>query len=463
MQFKSRVMAESLFRCGLDHLEVEDWQTAESCFRKAVENDPRFGEALVNLAFLLDRRGDVALAQATYLKAQAVGFDSLEMRLNMGALMASQKRFSQAESQYAQALQLGPKSSAVWSNLGALYLGMKSEIDAEACLNRALELDPANAKAKFNLSYLFLRQGRFDEGWKCFEARDWYRSLARHFTCPRWLGEDLNGQSIVIGYEAGHGDVIQFARYVPVLKELGAQKITLLCHPALKDLLQTLDGIGCVLGFDEDVPHAGWDYWTPLLSIPFHLKTRADTIPANIPYLKSDAQLIEKWGLGFDRRPEAMTRVGLVWKGNPNFENDAERSLHSARVFRPLWKVKGTTFVSLQKGSGESELASVNKGLPLLDLGSKMTNFADAAAIVDALDLVITVDTAMAHLCGALGRPCWVLLPYYMTDWRWGTEGSVTPWYPKHMRLFRQKRIGSWDDVIVDLTNALEELVKCKE
>jgi ADP-heptose:LPS heptosyltransferase len=314
-------------------------------------------------------------------------------------------------------------------------------------------LDTTYAKAHFNLSYLLLRQGRFEEGWQCLEARDWYAALANRLSCPRWQGQSLVGKSMLIGYEAGHGDMIQFCRYAKLLKTQGVAHITLLCHPALKTLLLTLDSVDVVIAFDESLPEFAWDFWTPLLSLPFYCQTRAESIPAEIPYLQADAALLAKWRAVL---PEGKLRVGLVWKGSPNFENDAERSLASLDLLAPLGAVKQVSFVSLQKGAGEQEAMQAPAGLSLLHLGSQMRDFADAAAIVENLDLVICVDTAMAHLTAALGRPCWLLLPNYMTDWRWLAEGASSMWYPGVMRLFRQPVSGDWAPVIAELVKALE-------
>ncbi len=215
-----------------------------------------------------------------------------------------------------------------------------------------MSLDDSYKTARFNLSYLLLRQGRFEEGWFCLEYRDWRSGLANHLQCPLWQGEPLAGKSILIGYEAGHGDMIQFCRYAAVLKAQGAASVTLVCHPALKVLFTSAAGVDDVIALDEPIPASGWDYWTPLLSIPHHCKTRLDSIPANIPYLHAPAELIEKWAALL---PQAGLRVGLVWKGNPLFENDADRSLPSLDVLAPLGAVANVNFVSLQKGAGEEE------------------------------------------------------------------------------------------------------------
>jgi hypothetical protein len=320
-----------------------------------------------------------------------------------------------------------------------------------------MSLDDSYATARFNLSYLLLRQGRFEEGWYCLEARNWYDALAAYHSCPRWQGEELSGKSLLIGFEAGHGDMIQFCRYATVLKAQGVSRITMICHPALKTLFTTLDGADTVISYDEKIPVSGWDFWTLPLSIPHYCKTRIDSIPAALPYLQALPDKIAKWE---SILPADDIRVGLVWKGNPKFENDADRSIPGLNLLSTLWAVADVRFISLQKGAGEDEAGHPPAGMSLIHFGSGIEDFADAAAIVASLDLVICVDTAIAHLAGALGKPCWVLLPDYKTDWRWLTGRTDSPWYPRVMRLFRQAEMGNWTAVIAEVAVALERFVQ---
>jgi hypothetical protein len=445
--------AEALFFEGNCSMEAGDLTRAEACFREAVKIAPDFAEAYANLGYILDRQGATKTAEDCYRRSIALNPACSKTHLNLGALFADQKRFNEAEVAYKQAIALDPGSTACWSNLGVLYACMKREKEAEQHYRVALALDESYATACFNLSYLLLRQGRFDEGWRYLEARNGYAALASHLTCPRWQGEPLAGKSILIGYEAGHGDMIQFCRYAIVFKAQGAASIAMLCHPALKRLFADLEGVDTLIAYDEPIPSSGWDFWTPLLSIPYHCKTRIDTIPAKIPYLNAPPDLIAKWA---SLLPNNVLRVGLVWKGNPLFENDADRSLPSLKVLAPLWAVADVCFISLQKGAAEDEAAQPPSGLPLINLGSKLADFADTAAVVENLDLVICVDTAIAHLAGALGKPCWVLLPEYKTDWRWLTDRKDSPWYPGLMRLFRQSAMGDWADVVAEVVDALE-------
>ncbi|BBP01074.1 tetratricopeptide repeat protein [Sulfuriferula nivalis] len=446
--------AETLFFAGNQLMKSGKAADAEQCFRQALTLDPNFSEVLTNLGLLLKQAGALAEAETCYKKAISIVPDGVQPYLLLGVMLLDSKRFAEAEKVGRQALQLAPESPVTWSNLGVLLACMHKEDEAELCYRTALKLDNTYAKALFNLGYILLRQGRFAEGWQCLGAREWYDSLAQHFSYPRWLGESLAGKSIVISIEAGHGDMIQFCRYGSMLKSMGATRVALVCHPGLKALFATLQGVDDVISLDEGIPATGFDYWTPPLSLPHYCHTRLENIPADIPYLSADADKLSTWS---KLLPMSGYKVGLVWKGNPNFENDADRSLPSLDTLAPLGTVPGIQYVSLQKGEGEDEALRPPDGLVLLALGNQLVDFADTAAVISNLDLVISVDTAVAHLAGALGKPCWLLLPDYRTDWRWLTERTDTPWYPENMRLFRQPQSGNWSQVIIAVVAALHE------
>jgi Tfp pilus assembly protein PilF len=447
--------AIALFHMGAQALQEGQWETAAQVFRQALAIDAQFAEAHANLAYVLDRLDDHSSAEQHWRHALTLAPDNATLHLNLGALLAQQQRHNEAEACYAAALALEPRSSAVWSNLGVLNLNLQREETAEACLRHAMALDPENGKACFNLAYLQLRRGLYEEGWALFEKRDWYRAMAQRLDFARWSGQSLANKRLLLCFEAGHGDVIQFCRYARELKALGARHITLLCHPALTRLMAGLQGLDAVCSFDDELPAQAFDYWTPLMSVPYLLDTRLESVPAALPYLQAEDGLQTHWARQMG--PTTGVRVGLVWKGNPDFENDAARSLPHLQTLSPLWQVPGIQFVSLQKGAGEEQSAQCMAQQPLLELGSRMQSFADAAAILQNLDLLITVDTAMAHLAGAMGKPCWLLLPWYMADWRWGAQGSATAWYPQVMRLFRQGPEADWAPVVQAVTLALME------
>lgn len=432
-------------------METGDTTGAVSCFKASLQIDPDFAEAHLNLGLLLDRQGDKDAAEICYRRSLALNPAYFETCLNLAVLLAGKKQFDEAELLYRQAIALRPHSPVAWSNLGVLYACIKRENNAEQCCRTALFIDDSYAAARFNLSYLLLRQGRLEEGWQYLESRKGYAVL--DVACPRWQGESLAGMSILIGYEAGHGDMIQFCRYASVLKKQGAVFVALICHPALKTLFAQLEGVDAVISLDEHIPQSAWDFWIPLMSIPYYCNTRLNTIPDRLPYLNVPVNRVRKWAVML---PKDGFRVGLVWKGNPLFENDAERSLPSIDVLAPLWTVSGVSYISLQKGIDEIGAAH------LINIAPRLTDFADTAALVMNLDLVICVDTAVAHLAGALGKACWVLLPEYKTDWRWLTDRTDTPWYPEIMRLFRQPEAGDWnsvvDEVVIALKRRLQDL-----
>ncbi len=429
---------------------------AEASFRAALKCAPDLAEALANLAYLRERAGDPVQAEDFYRRSLAADPAIAQTHINLGVLLAVQKRFDEAEAAYRDAIDLQYDSAPAWSNLGALQAARRQDDAAEASFRLAMLLDADYALARFNFSYLLLRQGRFEEGWQCLEARNWYQRLQALLDCARWLGDSLVGRSILIGIEAGLGDMIQFCRYARLLKEKGAARIGLLCHPGLKTLLETLADVDAVIAADGEIRRTGWDCWTPLLSLPFHCQTRIETIPATLPYLSIDPAKAEAWSARLrDRDGKKALIVGLVWKGNPRFENDADRSLPDLGVLAPLGDVADVRYFSLQKGRGEDEAANPPVGLALTNLAPEIIDFSDTAAIVANLDLVISVDTAVAHLAGALGKPCWILLPDYKTDWRWLDNRSDSPWYPGVVRLFRQRVMGDWVGVVADVGAAL--------
>ncbi|SDC37693.1 Tetratricopeptide repeat-containing protein [Massilia sp. PDC64] len=434
---------ESLFHAARAHLDAGDFTAAAALLRAALALDPDAAAVHANLAFALAAAGDTAAAETHYRRAIALAPHEPQTYLNLGAMLTAQHRAEDALAVY----DVAPASPALLSNRGMALACLGREAEAEACYREALALDPAYRKAAFNLAYVLLRQGRWDEGWLRLEARDWLVALQDHLRLPRWDGGPLAGRRILVGVEAGHGDMIQFCRYCDRLKALGAARVGVLCHPGLAALFGSLRGADEIIPLDRDVDRAGWDVWVAPLSLPLHFRTAVDTVPAALPYLAPDPERVARLAPLLAAAPGEL-KVGLVWKGNPRFENDAARSLPGCATLAPLLGVPGVRWFSLQKGEGE-----VTEGVT--DLAPAIDDFADTAALMAGLDLVITVDTACAHLAGALGKPCWVLLPAWLPDWRWLADRADTPWYPHVMRLFRQRRDGAWDEVMNDVAAAL--------
>lgn len=453
---QGRAEGEALFHAATERLNAGDAAQAQRLYRQALDAHPQLAEAHANLAYINELAGDAEQALAHYRQALALNPDLAQVLVNYGALLASQRCLDAAEAAYRRALLLDASLVSAWSNLGALLGAQGRDAEAEHSLRQALALDPQRRSARINLAYVLLRQGRWDEGWSHLEARDWYGALQGHLACPVWQGEALAGRSILVTFEAGHGDVIHFSRYVAWLKAAGAMRVDLLCHPGLCRVMTTLPGVDRVMALDAPWPADGWDYWVPLLSLPGRFQTRVDHLPATIPYLFADDAAVARWRERLPA-PDGALRVGLAWKGNPRFENDAQRSLPHLQLLRPLWDVPGVRFVSLQKGAGEDAVAQEALHQPMAALGPELQDFADTAAVLCNLDLVITVDTALAHLAGALGTPCWVLLPAYLPDWRWLQQRTDSPWYPGVMRLFRQERAGDWAPTVAAVQAALRE------
>lgn len=454
-----QALAEQLFFDGNRHLSAREYPRAEACFREAVTLAPTLGAAHANLAWLLAQT-DVGAddeAEACYRRALALAAGDVQIHLNYGAFLAARDRLREAEGVYVRAIGLEPGSAPAWSNLGALFAQMGRFDDAEGCCRMSMRLDPRYAKARINLAYLCLRQGRFEEGWEHYEWRTWQCALGDRVDAPRWAGQPLDGASLLLGHEGGFGDMIQFSRYVSALKQRGAGRIALLCPPPLERLFATLDGVDDVLSSDEPVPRSGWDFWTSPMSAPFHFKTRVDSIPATLPYLHAERAAIARWRQVV---PSDGVRVGLVWHGNRKFENDRARSIPSLDLLAPLARVAGVRFVSLQNERVDNRSASARQALQLAEPACDARDFADTAAIVANLDLVIAVDTAVGHLAGAMGKPCWILLADHMTDWRWLGERDDSPWYPGSVRLFRQHARGDWAAVIAQVGAALERFVR---
>jgi hypothetical protein len=445
--------AQQAYLDGNRRMAVGDALGAEECFWQVIALQPEHAGARANLGYLKELRGDLLEAEFHYLHAIALLPDNAQLYQNLGVLLQKSRRFDESEAAARMALDIAPESASAWSQLGVLLACVKREQEAEACHRRALELDEDYPKAQFNLAYILLRQGRFAEGWPLLESRWHFDSLAQPFNCPPWEGEPLSGKSVVIVSEAGLGDMIHFSRYAAKLKEAGAVRVAVACPPALRRLMAGLEGVDEVYVQQGAVPGSGWDFWTHPMRLPALFGTDLMNIPSE-PYITPDPESVRYWA---GMLPQKGLRVGLAWKGNPRFENDAQRSLPSLYTLSPLADIDrhgALHFVSLQKGEGEAEALTPPAGMTLQAIAPRLQDFADTAGVIANLDLVISVDTAVAHLAGALGKPCWLLLPDHRCDWRWLTERRDTPWYPS-MRLFRQPPGGGWAKVILEVASEL--------
>jgi hypothetical protein len=378
--------------------------------------------------------------------------------LDAGNAHADAGRHREACAAYREAAALDPGNPSPWYNLGIAHDELLEPTQAEAAYRRAIELDPLLAEARVNLAICLLKQGRLTEAWPEYEWR-WHPrhpagnavrlpALAR----PRWNGEDIAGKTLLLAPEQGHGDTIQFCRFASALRAIDVRTV-MVVHPALAPLLRRARDVARVIELGERFAPHDYDRWTLPLTLPRLLRTTLDTIPADVPYIASDPAKVAAWSARLAGVPGRL-RVGIAWAGRARHPEDARRSIPAA-TFAALLDCPDIAFVAVQKGAAAGEAAILARHGNVLDPGDELRDFADTAALMQCLDLVVTVDSSPAHLAGALGLPVWVLLPHN-PDWRWLLGRDDSPWYPT-ARLFRQSRPGDWGSVLGVVRNELLE------
>jgi tetratricopeptide (TPR) repeat protein len=401
--------------------------------RRALEIEPQMPAALSNLGVALYELKDYEGAVSAQSKAIAAAPNFAEAHGNLGNARHAMRKFDEAIAAYRRAIELKPDYADGWANYGTTLHHCGSFDEGVAALRRAIALAPHHANAHSGLGILLLMRGEFAEGLDEYEWR--LRSTERkgpRFPEIPWAGESLSGKHIYVQAEQGFGDTLQFARYIPLLARR-ASRVTLRVHQQLVTLLRESLPDATVLG-DRGDP-APYQCDAALLSLPRLFKTRLESIPADLPYLRTPVDAARRWAKRL--APMKGVKIGVVWAGNPEHVNDTCRSL-DLKVLAPLFSVPGTSWVSLQYGPRKADLKELtpSRSLPrepgtvgegaIEDLGAQFEDFTDTAGAVSSLDLVITVDTAVAHLAGALGKPVWVLLPR-VTDWRWMLHRSDNP------------------------------------
>jgi tetratricopeptide (TPR) repeat protein len=423
-------------------------------YRKALELRPGFPEACVNLGNILQelRQFEEVLALGRLALEARPNFP--EAHNNVGIALRELNRPHESLRAFQEALKLRPNYAEAHNNLGNAHKDLGQLAPAIESYRRALALQPDYALAHWNLGMALLSHGDFAEGWSEYEWR--FRAKAAHepprqFEQPRWDGSDLNGRRILVYAEQGLGDTIQMVRYLPLVAERGG-KIILECQPALIRLLRDFPGIDALVAAGQALP--AFDVHCPLLSLPMLFRTDMDSIPAGAPYLHADAALAAAWRARLDSAGAAL-KVGVAWAGNPKHRNDRNRSMPISAL-APLAGVADLFFISLQKGPVGAQAADPAPGITLADFTAELHDWVDTAALIANLDLVICVDTAIAHLAGAMGRPTWILQPVSV-DWRWLLDRADSPWYPS-VRLFRQSSPGDWKTPMNEIVEALRAL-----
>lgn len=417
---------------------------AENAYREAIRLRPDYAEAHDNLGGVLQAQGRLTDALASFRRALDLRPDYPAALSNLGTLLQDLGQVDEAIQAYRRALQLDPAFLQAAHNLGEVLQDAHRVSESIAAYENALSLDPTYADAHSGLAFALLRSGDLQRGWEEYEWR--FRRADRPFPPrpvpgPAWDGKDPAGQTILVTAEQGFGDTIQFARYLPLLANRHAHVI-FQCPAALARLCGTLEGVDEVITVAQPLP--AFDCHVSLLSLPRLFGTSLKTIPADVPYLRAP----EVWGHPFE---SGLPRIGLVWHANPHAQQARSWRSMPLDTLRPLANIQAT-FVSLQVEPPPADV------LRMVDVSATISDFADTAAAIQQLDLVISVDTAVAHLAGALGRPVWTMLPY-TADWRWLLDGSDSPWYPT-MRLFRQPVWGNWSSVVQEVASELATLVK---
>ena len=471
---------------GNTHKARGNLAEAVGCYREALHLKSDYVEAHHQLAIALVAQRKREEAVASLQAVVRLQPDHADVYHSLGLALLELDRLEEAVASLRQAVRLRPDQAAVHHSLGIALLELGAVDESVACFREALRLEPSYADAHNNLGIALKEQGKlpeavaslqealrlqpdhaeahnrlamtwllmgnFAQGWTEYEWRWRYK----HFTLPPyrqplWDGTPLEGKTILLHAEQGFGDVLQFIRYAPLVKECGG-RVHVACKAELLCLLADAPGIDQLVALDAPLP--AFDVFAPLMSLPWLFETTLATVPIPIPYLFADPQLVESWRAELDATPGF--KVGIAWQGNRKHLNDRNRSVPLA-AFAPLALVHGVRLYSLQKGPGSEQLRAAAGLFPLTALGDRLNDFADSAAVVSCLDLIVSVDTALAHLAGAMGVPVWIALPC-APEWRWLTAREDSPWYPT-ARLFRQTERGRWEDVFARMAGELKEVV----
>ena len=452
--------ASAHFNLGMAFTDQQRAADAAECFRQALRIDPQFANGYYYLGNALKDQGKFGEAIACYRQAIRIDPAHANAHHNLGTILTDQGELAEAALCYRQALRIDPRHVDARSNLGVLLYKQGSYAESAAQFDQALRLDPNHVGARFNRSMLWLLTGNFDKGWPEYEFRD-RQPMAdqRNFTQPRWQGEPLAGKTILLHAEQGMGDTVQFIRFAARVKQQGGT-VLFESQPALLPILGGVTGVDQLLPRGRPLPM--FDVQAPLLSLPGIFHTTLDTIPADMPYLRANPDRVQYWQKELACIPEcnppgvqasAAFKVGIAWQGNPKNKDDSNRSL-PLNQFETLARLTEVSLLSLQVGPGSEQVAAAP--FPIVDLGQRFDphSLEDLAAVLMNLDLVVTVDSVVAHVAGALGVPVWVLLRF-SADWRWLLERADSPWYPT-MRLFRQQRAGDWPHVLERVKEELQ-------
>jgi Flp pilus assembly protein TadD len=490
--------ADLLNSYGVALRETGEARKAAEQFRRAVEIAPDHRKAVANLALALADIGNAAEAVPLCRRALELWPENAELHNALGVALSNRERYDEAIPAFTEALRIDPGLALAWMNLGVLRCRQNREILAVRPFRRALAIKPELEQALNFLAAIYVSRGRssageellrraaacssnpgemrarlalcllareqYEEGWSEYECRLQMPSNKLKISAPRWQGESDPSGTLLVHFEQAYGDNIQFVRYLYALKRRWQGSIHCYTDPALFPLFEAsglparILSLPCFGAAPCDIPYPGegYDAFVSLMSLPAHFHTVTETIPADVPYLRAPEDRVTRWREALDEGSEL--RVGLTWSGRRDEFYRNRRSCDLPQL-APLAGIAGVRFYSLQVGSEARQIEDAPAGLDIVDLGKEIQDFADTAAILQQLDLLISIDSAPAHVAGALGRPVWTLLPF-VADWRWLTDREDSPWYPT-MRLFRQPKVGAWEPVWDRVAQELRNLVEC--
>ena len=428
---------------------------AVEVFSAALAIDSTCLAAHINMGNALQDQGNFPAAVGAYQAALALDPDNAAAINSLGSAYEAQGKSDLAEQCYRRVLAGDPQHLDAWLNLGGILQAEMKLTEAMQCFDNAIAIDPAYADAQWNKAVISLLQGDFPNGWRAHETR-WTRSNAdsmRWSDKPLWLGEEnLRGKTLLVHAEQGLGDTMQFVRYVGELATLGCDVLLEVQAPMLALARASYPQLQ-VFAMGDNLPPS--DFQIPLMSLPLACRTTIDTVPAATPYLNAPAERVEYWARHLPIGAPGAKKIGLVWSGNPAHSNDRNRSI-SLELLLPACTARGCQLYSLQKDPRPEDLALLGQTSAIIDLEPCLTDYVETAAIIANLDLVITVDTSVAHLAGAMNKPVWVLLPF-LPDYRWLLDRRDSPWYPS-ARLYRQQAAGDWRAVMQAVSKELSSI-----
>lgn len=440
-----------LFNQALQQQNIGDIQGALELYRQIIEIFPLLPDAYNNLAILLKGLRRLDAAVACLKRAVLYAPPSGPLYSNLGNLLWMNLQFDEAMAAFRRALELASDRPETFHNLGLLHYSLGDYRAAVDCYDRSLALKPESTLVRWDRALALLASGDLRRGFEAYDVRfdlndptmrfDLKLRRVRSIPIPLWNGEDLAGKALYLYAEQGAGDTIQFARFIPLLARRGA-RVIFDCPPDLIRLMSGVPGIAELRSQVGEMAPPKADFQLPLMSLARGFGVTLETVPAKVPYLRPPLAII---GPNVPRPPGVRFAIGIVWAGRPEHANDHNRSMPLSQ-FLKLADLPGVALYSLQKGPRAQDLAALSVNALVYDLGSQIQDFVDTARMIEQLDLIISIDTSVVHLAGALGRPCFVLLPF-TPDWRWLNGRDDTPWYPT-VRLFRQTRPTDWEGVM---------------